>query len=123
MNFAIDTAVVQWEEGYRSIEAARSGGRDSRALGRAVVAVQEELRRRLGSTFTVAELASLYREGSDWAPDRQLRGRRRRLLSVHARGFGLRRRHSQGGGLVRKFRYSARRIVIASGSTLTVTSR
>jgi hypothetical protein len=32
-----------------------------------VVAVQDELRRRLGSTFSVAELAGLYREGTDWA--------------------------------------------------------
>ncbi len=73
MSFAIDTAVLQWEEGYRSIEAARSGGPEARALGRAVVAVQEELRKRLGSTFTVAELASLYREGTDWALDLAMR--------------------------------------------------
>ena len=37
-----------------------------RALGRAVVAVEDELRKRLGSTFSVKELATLYREDSDW---------------------------------------------------------
>jgi hypothetical protein len=37
-----------------------------RALGRAVMAVEEELRKRLGSTFSIKELATLYREDSDW---------------------------------------------------------
>jgi hypothetical protein len=69
LSFAIDNAVLQWEEGYRSVEAARSNASDYRPLGRAVVAVENELRKRLGSKFTVAELASLYREGTDWALD------------------------------------------------------
>jgi hypothetical protein len=73
VSFAIDTAVLQWEEGYRSIEGARTGRPEGRALGRAVMAVQEELRKRLGSTFTVAELASFYRESADWALDLAMR--------------------------------------------------
>ena len=62
----VENAVFQWEDGYRKLEAARSQPSVYRTLGRAVVAVQHELRKRLGSRFSVAELASLYREGIDW---------------------------------------------------------
>ena len=34
-------------------------------LGRAVLAVEDELRKRLGSRFTISELARLYRESGD----------------------------------------------------------
>jgi hypothetical protein len=73
VSFAIDNAILQWEEGYRTIDAARSRGPEFRALGRAVVLVQDELRKRLGSSFTVAELASLYRASTDWALDLAMR--------------------------------------------------
>jgi hypothetical protein len=62
----IENAVFQWEDGYRKLNAARSDPAVYRALGRAVVSVQEELRKRLGSRFSVSELASLYRQGTDW---------------------------------------------------------
>jgi hypothetical protein len=65
----IENAVFQWEEGYHRLEEARGDPGQYRALGRAVVAVQRELRRRLGSRFSVAELASLYRQGTDWPVD------------------------------------------------------
>jgi hypothetical protein len=64
-NHEIENAVFQWEEGYRSLEDARSEPARYRALARAVVAIQDELRKRLGSRFSVGELASLYRQGSD----------------------------------------------------------
>src|SRR5437867_4161742 len=54
----VENAVLQWEDGYRNLEAARSEPTLYRALGRAVVSVQEELRKRLGSRFSVRELAS-----------------------------------------------------------------
>jgi hypothetical protein len=69
VSYAVETAVLQWEEGFRRLEAARSDASLYRALGRAVVEVQDELRKRLGSTFSVAELASLYREAGDWTLD------------------------------------------------------
>jgi hypothetical protein len=61
------SVLFQWEEGYDRLQAARSDPALYRALGRLVVAVQDELRRRLGSTFAIAELVDLYREGTDWA--------------------------------------------------------
>jgi hypothetical protein len=66
VSYSVDSAVLQWEEGYGRLEATRSDPSLHRALGRAVVAVEDELRKRLGSTFSVKELATLYREDSDW---------------------------------------------------------
>jgi hypothetical protein len=69
VSYSVESAVLQWEEGYRRLNAARSEPRVHRALGRAVVAVEGELRKRLGSTFSIEELAALYREDSDWGLD------------------------------------------------------
>ena len=66
MSYSVESAVLQWEDGYKRLDAARSDPRAHRALGRAVVAVEDELRRRLGSTFSIRELADLYREDSGW---------------------------------------------------------
>src|SRR4051794_12657605 len=63
------SVLFQWEEGYQRLQEARSDPPLYRGLGRLVVAVEDELRRRLGSTFTVAELVDLYRQGTDWALD------------------------------------------------------
>jgi hypothetical protein len=65
----VESAVLQWEEGYRRLEEARSEPSLYRALGRTVFAVQDELRKRLGSAFSVSELADLYRDGTDWSLD------------------------------------------------------
>jgi hypothetical protein len=43
--------------------------RDSPELERAAFAVLEELRRRLGSSFSLGELTGVYAEGTDWAVD------------------------------------------------------
>ena len=71
----VENAVLQWEEGYRRLEDVRSEPGLYRTLGRSVVAVQNELHKRLGSTFSVTELAALYREGADWALDVAMRAR------------------------------------------------
>jgi hypothetical protein len=65
----VENAVFQWEEGYRRLQDARSEPQLYRELGRMVLAVQDELRKRLGSRFSVGELAALYREGTDWTLD------------------------------------------------------
>ena len=66
---AIENAVFQWEEGYARVQAARSEPGRHRLLGRVVTAVEDELRKQLGSRFTVAELATLYREQGDALAD------------------------------------------------------
>lgn len=42
---------------------------DTREANRRVSLVMDELRRRLGSTFTAGELADFYGEGTGWADD------------------------------------------------------
>jgi hypothetical protein len=69
MNYPIENALFQWEEGYRSLEDARSNPAAFRALGKAVVTVEDRLRKRLGSSFSIVELASVYRESGDWELD------------------------------------------------------
>jgi len=62
VSYALENAFFQWEEGERRV-------RDDQRLDRPVDVVLEELRRRLGSTFVVDELAGFYAEGTDWAYD------------------------------------------------------
>lgn len=55
--------MFQWEEGERRVRASPERPR----LERAASAVVVELRRRLGSSFDVNELADFYGAGVDWA--------------------------------------------------------
>lgn len=60
-------ALFQWEEGDHRLRRLRD--QDSpryRSADRAVSAVQDGLRRRIGPTFAAAELAELYGAGTDW---------------------------------------------------------
>jgi hypothetical protein len=59
-----DTAVEQWQAGQRRLEQAPAAQRA--VLERVTRRVEDELRRRLGSTFSIAELAALYDEGTSW---------------------------------------------------------
>jgi hypothetical protein len=65
--YAVENAIFQWEEGERRLRSAEEPAR--RQLESVAGAVLEELRRRLGSTFTVSELANLYNEDTDWAAE------------------------------------------------------
>ena len=67
MPYAIDNALFQWEEGERRVRQADEIVRHQ--LEDAAEAVLVELRRRLGSSFTLPELADLYASGVDWASD------------------------------------------------------
>jgi hypothetical protein len=67
MSYALENALFQWEEGERRVREAAEPQR-ARLEG-AVGVVLDELRRRLGSTFAVDELASFYGAGTDWAAE------------------------------------------------------
>lgn len=63
MSFEI--AIQQWREGLRRLEEAPR--ERQRVLDRVSGAIYEELRRRLGSTFSVDELVALWQDGTEWA--------------------------------------------------------
>ena len=65
MTYALQNAVFQWEEGERRLREAPDLERAD--LEAALAAVLDELRRRLGSSFSIGELADLYAAGVDWA--------------------------------------------------------
>ena len=56
----------QWDEGRRRLADEGVDTARSRHLGLLVEAVTNELRRRLGRTFTLGELAELYDGAEDW---------------------------------------------------------
>jgi hypothetical protein len=63
-----EEAIGLWREGQRRLSTAEPADRP--ALERVTAELVDELRRRLGGTFTAEELAALYaREGTDWAFD------------------------------------------------------
>ena len=59
----------EWEEGYRRIQATRGDRPRHRALMADVDAVRDELRRRVGQTFTVDQLAGVYMDADSWMRD------------------------------------------------------
>lgn len=65
MGYPLENALFQWEEGLRALRAV-DAPRERRRADRVVAAIQDELRRRIGPTFSAAELANLYGEGTDW---------------------------------------------------------
>ena len=65
MGYPLANALYQWEEGYRALQAIEDPRR-RRLADRVVDAVREELRRRIGPTFSADELADLYGRGTDW---------------------------------------------------------
>ncbi len=67
MHPALDNAMFQWQDGEQRLRQSLAGERAH--LEGAVQAVLEEIRRRLGSSFQIAELAELYAAGTDWAED------------------------------------------------------
>jgi hypothetical protein len=59
-----EVALFNWQEGERRVRQAPADQRP--VLERVTERLVDELRRRLGSTFTSEELARLYGEGTDW---------------------------------------------------------
>jgi len=57
----------EWEEGHRRLEAERSDRRRYETLLRQIEVVTEELRKQVGQTYTLAELAGAYRDAERWA--------------------------------------------------------
>ncbi len=61
---SVDIARQQWEEGHRRLQAEAT-----ERLHEQVEAVTDELRRRIGQTFTLEELADEYGHAERWAAE------------------------------------------------------
>lgn len=66
MAYPLDNALFQWEEGYARLRELSSQPRTAGLLNRATEAILDELRRRIGPTFSANQLAELYGHGTDW---------------------------------------------------------
>lgn len=63
-----ELALAAWRHGERMLSGLAPDARP--AADRVTETIVDELRRRLGGPFTVAELAGLYqRDGTDWCTD------------------------------------------------------
>lgn len=65
----VDSARSDWEEAYRRLEQEARDVRRAESLWRQVDVVTEELRRRVGAAYTLAELAAEYRRAEAWTRD------------------------------------------------------
>jgi hypothetical protein len=67
------SARADWEDGRRRLERARRDADRADTLDRVTAAMRRELHRRLGQTYTLAELLDVYQSSSDWALDVAMR--------------------------------------------------
>ena len=63
----VEVARQEWKEGSRRLEAAREDGRRYHQLLELLELVLDELRKRVGQTYTLAELVATYAESERWA--------------------------------------------------------
>jgi glutathione S-transferase len=63
----IENAKHQWEEGYRRFEADARETERAERLYRQLDTILAALRRRVGESFSVADLAAAYDGAEDWA--------------------------------------------------------
>jgi hypothetical protein len=71
----VDVVRREWEEGYRRFETASRDPVAAERLRAQLEVVTDELRRRIGQTFTLDELATAYERADTWA---------RHVVSEHA---------------------------------------
>lgn len=64
---AVEVARQEWQEASRRLEAAREDSRRYRQLLERLELVLDELRKRMGQTYTLAELVAAYGESERWA--------------------------------------------------------
>jgi hypothetical protein len=63
----IEVARQEWMEGSRRLEAARDDPRRYRQLLEVLHLMLDELRKRIGMTYTLEELVAAYDESERWA--------------------------------------------------------
>jgi hypothetical protein len=64
---SLQLARQEWEEGHRRLESHRDDRRSYERLLGQLELVGDELRKRVGQTYTLAELADAYADADRWA--------------------------------------------------------
>jgi hypothetical protein len=65
----VESARREWEEGHRRLRDELRAVREPERVLRQVDAITAELRRRVGGTFTLGELAAAYAGAERWSRD------------------------------------------------------
>ena len=63
----VEVARQEWEEGTRGLEATREDDHRYRQLVELLDLVLDELRKRIGQTYSLAELVAAYDDADRWA--------------------------------------------------------
>ena len=71
---AVEHARQQWEEGHRRLESSARERATYERLYAQLESVTDELRRRVGQTFTLEQLAAVYATAERWTRDAAERG-------------------------------------------------
>ncbi len=71
---AVEHARQQWEDGHRRLESRSRDRPAYERLHAQVESLTEELRRRVGQTFTLEQLADVYAGAEPWSRDAAARG-------------------------------------------------
>lgn len=69
MSAELVSARLEWEDAYRDLEHVSRNPVDAERVERQLAAVSAELRRRIGGTYTLRELADEYVAADRWARD------------------------------------------------------
>ena len=67
MAVVVEAVRREWEDGYRRFEAASRDPLAADRLNVQLEVVTDELRRRIGQTFTLEQLAAAYERADAWA--------------------------------------------------------
>jgi hypothetical protein len=67
VSVAVESARQEWEEAYRRLQAEAADRARYERLMAQVEVLTDELRRRVGQTFTLAQLAEVYAGAEQWA--------------------------------------------------------
>jgi hypothetical protein len=94
MPIALDQTRREWESGYATLQRQLRETPRGEALLAELAAVTAALRRRIGQSFTLAELADAYASADDWAREavsqiEPASGWPRRLATVTEGAFHL----------------------------------
>jgi hypothetical protein len=63
----VESARRDWAEGWRRLQDETRDPSTAERLNRQVEVVTDELRRRIGTSFTLAELVAVYADSERWA--------------------------------------------------------